>query len=264
MLLSVAELGGSGSISEISDAVIKRQRYSDALQAVLHQDGPQTKIDYRLAWARSHLKMAWFLINSSRGIWSLTEAGDDLVRVGEPDGPPQLHGRPSFEHCGDHPPVEPQAPRDQEPVVLGPVGIQTDREEDWKSQLLESLMAMDPEASNVLLNGCCAKPTSSASTSRADPATAAASTAWEIYRLSLLGFPVFFRCKRGSVGSGAVRDFRGAMAGRGDKGLLITTGTFTADAKAKSTRDGTPPVDLIHRLLRLGDLVAAGRDTGPK
>jgi len=144
MLLSVAELGGSGSISEISDAVIKRQRYSDALQAVLHQDGPQTKIDYRLAWAHSHLKMAWFLINSSRGIWSLTEAGDDLVRVGEPDGPPQVHGRPSFEHCGDHPPVEPQAPRDQEPVVLGPVGIQTDREEDWKSQLLESLMAMDP------------------------------------------------------------------------------------------------------------------------
>ena len=67
-----------------------------------------------------------------------------------------------------------------------------------------------------------------------------------IYRLSLLSFPVFFQCKRyrGSVGSGAVRDFRGAMAGRGDKGLLITTGTFTADAKAESTRDGAPPVDL--------------------
>ena len=45
-----------------------------------------------------------------------------------------------------------------------------------------------------------------------------------IYRLSLLRFPVFFQCKRyrGSIGSSAVRDFRGAMAGRGDKGLLIT------------------------------------------
>ena len=71
-----------------------------------------------------------------------------------------------------------------------------------------------------------------------------------IYRLSLLSFPVFFQCKRyrGSVGSGAVRDFRGAMAGRGDKGLLITTGTFSADAKAESTRDGAPPVDLIDGL----------------
>jgi restriction system protein len=35
------------------------------------------------------------------------------------------------------------------------------------------------------------------------------------------------------------------MAGRGDKGLLITTGTFTADAKREATRDGVPPIDLI-------------------
>ena len=62
-----------------------------------------------------------------------------------------------------------------------------------------------------------------------------------------MSFPVFFQCKRyrGSVGSGAVRDFRGAMAGRGDKGLLITTGSFTADAKKEATRDGAPPIDLI-------------------
>jgi restriction system protein len=68
-----------------------------------------------------------------------------------------------------------------------------------------------------------------------------------VYRLSLVSFPVFFQCKRykGSVGSSAVRDFRGAMSGRGDKGLLITTGNFTADAKQEATRDGAPPVDLI-------------------
>ncbi|HTW42214.1 MAG TPA: restriction endonuclease [Solirubrobacteraceae bacterium] len=62
-----------------------------------------------------------------------------------------------------------------------------------------------------------------------------------------MSFPVFFQCKRykGSVGASAVRDFRGAMSGRGDKGLLITTGSFTADAKQEATRDGAPPVDLI-------------------
>jgi restriction system protein len=65
--------------------------------------------------------------------------------------------------------------------------------------------------------------------------------------VSLLSFPVFFQCKRyvGSVSSSAVRDFRGAMSGRGDKGLLITTGTYTSEAKRESTRDGEPPVDLI-------------------
>lgn len=68
-----------------------------------------------------------------------------------------------------------------------------------------------------------------------------------VYRMSLVSFPVFFQCKRykGSVGSAAVRDFRGAMAGRGDKGLLITTGTFTSEARAEATRDGAPPIDLI-------------------
>lgn len=68
-----------------------------------------------------------------------------------------------------------------------------------------------------------------------------------VYRLGLVSFPVLFQCKRyqGSVGAGAVRDFRGAMAGRGDKGLLITTGSFTGDAKKEATRDGAPPVDLI-------------------
>ena len=59
---------------------------------------------------------------------------------------------------------------------------------------------------------------------------------------------MFFQCKRykGSVGPSAVRDFRGAMAGRGDKGLLITTGTFTCDARAEAKRDGAPPIDLIN------------------
>ncbi len=68
-----------------------------------------------------------------------------------------------------------------------------------------------------------------------------------VYRVSLVSFPVLFQCKRyrGSVGSGAVRDFRGAMAGRGDKGLLITTGTFSVEAKKEATRDGAPSVDLI-------------------
>jgi restriction system protein len=68
-----------------------------------------------------------------------------------------------------------------------------------------------------------------------------------VYRLSLVSFPVYFQCKRyrGSVGPGVVRDFRGAMAGRGDKGLVITTGSFTGDAKREATRDGAPPIDLI-------------------
>ncbi len=76
-----------------------------------------------------------------------------------------------------------------------------------------------------------------------------------VYRMALVSFPVFFQAKRyrGSVRPGTVRDFRGAMSGRGDKGLLIITGTFTADAKQEATRDGAPPIDTIdgYRLCEL-------------
>ena len=68
-----------------------------------------------------------------------------------------------------------------------------------------------------------------------------------VYRLSLVSFPVYFQCKRykGTVTAGAVRDFRGAMVGRCEKGLLITTGSFTRDAQSEANRDGAPPVELI-------------------
>ena len=83
-----------------------------------------------------------------------------------------------------------------------------------------------------------------------------------VYRVSLLSFPVYVQCKRykGSVGPDKVRDFRGAMAGRGDKGLLITTANFTKSAKDEATRDGATPIDLVdgERLVRPAEAVRAG------
>lgn len=78
-LQAVTELGGSASIGEIVETVIKNQGFSDAQQAVLHNDGPETEIGYRLAWARSYLKGMGLLTNSARGIWALTDEGTALV-----------------------------------------------------------------------------------------------------------------------------------------------------------------------------------------
>jgi restriction system protein len=63
----------------------------------------------------------------------------------------------------------------------------------------------------------------------------------------LMSFHVLFQCKkyRGAVSASEVRDFRGAMVGRADKGLFITTGTFSPAAVREATRDGAPPIDLV-------------------
>lgn len=68
-----------------------------------------------------------------------------------------------------------------------------------------------------------------------------------VLRLALLSFQVYFQCKKykDSVPPSAIRDFRGAMVGRSDKDLIITTGTFTAEARKEATRDGAPAIDLI-------------------
>jgi restriction system protein len=68
-----------------------------------------------------------------------------------------------------------------------------------------------------------------------------------VLRLNLLSFQVLFQSKRwrGTVGAPTVRHFRGAMVGRADKGLILTTGTFTADARREATRDGAPAIDLV-------------------
>jgi restriction system protein len=35
------------------------------------------------------------------------------------------------------------------------------------------------------------------------------------------------------------------MVGRADKGLIITTGNFSREAKREASRDGAPPIDLM-------------------
>ncbi len=69
-----------------------------------------------------------------------------------------------------------------------------------------------------------------------------------IFRINkLISFPIVFQCKRykGSISAPIVRDFRGAMSGRADKGLIMTTGNFTFEAKKEAQREGVSYIDLI-------------------
>jgi len=64
---------------------------------------------------------------------------------------------------------------------------------------------------------------------------------------AFVSFRVLFQCKRyvGFVSPSHVRDFRGAMQGRADKGLILTAGSFSAEARREATRDGAPPIELV-------------------
>jgi restriction system protein len=134
------------------------------------------------------------------------------------------------------------------PTDLTITQVETDEpvEEDWKTQLLDALQAMPPSSFEKL----CQRILRESGFTQVEVTGRSGDGGIDgigVLRIALLSFQVFFQCKRykGSVGSGSIRDFRGAMVGRTDKGLFITTGTFTPEAKREATRDGAPALDLI-------------------
>ncbi|MBM2617155.1 restriction endonuclease [Actinoplanes sp. LDG1-06] len=258
-LSAVRTLGGSGSNDEIADSVIKEQGFTEEQQELLHHDGPTTELEYRLAWARTYLKGMGLLVNSTRSVWSLTEDGRTVQKAEISDRHRKYVAEYRLKRLAKKQQSIAEVPdqqlADEEATASGDAEAEaSDDLPDWREQLLDALMGMAPDGFERLAQRLLREAgfISATVTGRTGDGGI---DGLGVYRMSLVSFPVFFQCKRykGSVGSAAVRDFRGAMAGRGDKGLLITTGTFTREAKAEATRDGAPPVDLIdgHRLCDL-------------
>jgi restriction system protein len=224
-------LGGSATIQEIADKVIELENFSPEQLAMLHGDTGKPEIEYRLAWARTNLKNLGAVTNSARGVWALTEYGKTASEAELIDRDREWRKELAAGKQSVTP--DPKAGGDES----GP---------DWKSELLERLQALAPDAFERLAQRLLRE----AGFSKVTVTGRAGDGGIDgvgVYKVSLMSFPTFFQCKRykGVVGPGAIRDFRGAMAGRGDKGLLLTTGSFSKDANAEATRDGAPPIELI-------------------
>ncbi len=239
-LRAVRALGGSARIDEMVEKVIEQEGFTEEQVTVLHQDGPRSEIGYRVAWARTYLKGMGALDNPQRGVWVTTDSGKQLE---EYELEPLRHKY--ILKLREERKTKKKAATQAGADVDADVEVAGDETDDWREDLLASLFKMQPDAFEHLAKRLLraagfinANVTGRSGDGGIDGVG--------VYRLSLVSFPVFFQCKRykGSVTPDKVRDFRGAMAGRGDKGLLITTGTFTAEAK-EATRDGAPPIDLI-------------------
>lgn len=231
VLEALKALDGSGTNREIDEKVIEIVGLSEEQQAVMHKNGRHSLVEYRLLWARSVLKRVGAVENSSRGVWAITEEGRSLTQQ-------DVKGIPArYKKLLD---AEKAAKEDQ------PDDDSDEPVHDWKSELLVTVMAMSPDAFERLASRLLReagftelKVTGKSGDGGIDGTG--------IYRPSLVSFPIYFQCKKWSKGVGPkeVRDFRGAMSGRGERGLLITTTTFTREAKKEAVRDGAPPVDLI-------------------
>jgi restriction system protein len=246
VIQALKTLGGSGTIEEINTKASEIAGLSDEQLEVLHdpEKGGQTEVEYRLAWTRTYLKKYGVLENSSRGVWALTAKGRELERVN-----PKTVRRS----------VQAQNKKAQTATKVVDAE-EPDAETAWRHELLETLLEMDAAAFERLTQRLLRE----AGFIQVEVTGRSGDGGVDgkgIMRLGgLLGFHVIFQCKRyrGSVSASHVRDFRGAMVGRADKGLLITTGNFTKDAVREATRDGAPAIDLIDGDLLLDKLQELG------
>ena len=235
-------LDGSATIQELDEKVIEMEGVTEAEQAfTLPGDQNRTRVNYYLAWARTYLKRGNALVNSSRGVWSLTEIGVAITRLDETGAICEQVTQEERERARAK---KRQAAKTVKPDIVDPTDEHP--EEDWKSSLLAVLGAMPPNAFERLSQRLLREAGFSKVEVRGKSGDGGIDGVG-VLRVNLVSFQIYFQCKRwkGSVGAKDIRDFRGALQGRADKGLFITTGTFTSQASDEATRDGAIAIDLI-------------------
>lgn len=232
---ALRELGGSASVEELGGKVAQLMKLSDEVMAYRREEAGTNEVPYRAAWARTYLKRDGVLERTARGVWALLPRGreiSDEELLGVPYRVRKL--RPANRSV--------QEEEEEEQNVEEEVAA----EQSWKEQLLSVLLGLPPDAFERLGQRILRESgfTKVEVTGRAGDGGI---DGVGVLRIQLISFQVLFQCKRyrDTVSASAIRDFRGAMVGRTDKGLFITTGRFTADARREATRDGAPPIELI-------------------
>jgi len=241
LLQALHELGGSGSIEEIAQKVAELSNLPEEIFNVPHnpEKSSQTEIEYRLAWARTYLKRYGILDNSERGIWVIVPEKREVTEV----DPQEIVKSVRADIKREKELVQKGGTADDETEAEIP-----DEAESWRNILHEVLtQGLSPDAFERLTKRFL-RESGFVQVEVTGRTGDGGIDGKGIMRLSgLLSFHVVFQCKKyqGAVSASDIRDFRGAMIGRADKGLFITTGTFTRDAIREATRDGAPPIDLV-------------------
>jgi len=238
-LAALHNLGGSGSVGEIEDQVAAILKLTDEQVNEIHR-GNTSKLSYRLAWARNYLKRVQLLENSSRGVWTLTKEGLKTKSVDKEVIKRKVVAEDKQEKLTQEKAKTTETIEEQE----------VDEEIlkfTWQEQIIEELQKIQPSAFERLCQRLL-RELGFQNVEVTGQTNDGGIDGKGMLRLGgVLSFHVIFQAKRykGSISPSIVRDFRGAMVGRADKGLIITTGSFTREAKREASRDGAPPIDLI-------------------
>lgn len=230
-------LGGSSTASEIVDRSLELAKVTEAEQQAVNKNG-LSRVKNQVHWARQYLVWGGFLGSSKWGVWNLTEKGLSAdLKVFNPLETFKFvqSTRSQFRNPKEAVPrIDETVPADEEP-------------KDYRTALLDLIKTMPPTGFERLTQRLLRESGFQHVTVTGKSGDGGIDGIGTLQINPFVSFNVLFQCKRyqGAVTPSHVRDFRGAMMGRADKGLIITTGTFTLDAKKEARRDGVPPIELV-------------------
>ncbi len=241
VLRALRELGESARPAEVRDKVAADLDISETKIDELLDSGT-SRFDNQVAWARFYLAKSGYIDSSRRGVWSLTDKG----RAAD------LDHREALKIFRE---VHAEFPRSTSPAsesgnvdeVLAPENSSDGQVTSYRQELLEMLQNLPPEGFERFCQRLLRESGFQDVTVTGRSGDGGIDGIGILQVNPLVSFKVLFQCKRyrGTVTPSHVRDFRGAMQGRADKGIIITTGSFSSDAKKESVRDGVPPIELL-------------------
>jgi restriction system protein len=233
---ALIKLGGSGRPEEVEEVIAEQLGLNEADRNEQIPSG-QSRFSNKVNWARFYLVKAGLIDSSIRGVWSLTEKGRTTVLT--PDQAFQLFNQIHRQFALEK--KKAKTEKSIEEDVSSPESV------DHRSSLLNILQGLSGEGFERLCQRLLRESGFEAVTITGRTGDGGLDGIGILQMNPFVSFKVLFQCKRyqGAVSSSQVRDFRGAMMGRADKGIILTTGNFTSDAKKEAVRDGVPPIELV-------------------
>ena len=247
---AIDELGGSARPAEVYKHIAQALNLSDEILDEKKESGG-SRYENQVDWARFYLAKADYIDSSKRGVWSLTDKGrkvqtftetelDQIIKDVQAQSPPRLKKTTSEIISIQEGKT---FPSEEESIKTSPPADQTSDKDD----LLNIILSLPPAGFERLCQRLLRESGFQEVVVTGKTGDGGIDGIGILQINPFVSFKVLFQSKRysGSVSVSQVRDLRGAMMGRADKGIIITTGTYTADAKREAVRDGVPPIELV-------------------
>jgi restriction system protein len=231
-------LGGSGTASEIVDRSIELAKITEEEQQAVNKNG-LSRVKNQVHWARQYLVWAGYLGSSKWGVWNLTDLGSSVSLS-------TFNALDIFKAIQSKR-TQYRKPKEAESERIEEVLPGEEEPKDYRTALLDLVKSLPPSGFERLTQRLLRESGFQHVSVTGKSGDGGIDGIGTLQMNPFVSFNVLFQCKRyqGAVTPSQVRDFRGAMMGRADKGLIITTGTFTLEAKKEARRDGVPPIELV-------------------